>query len=82
MFGGNLGMPEVLIFLIGLTIVLIPWHKIFTKAGYRSGGFLSVAMLVPVVNVVLLFWFAFTTWPIERKLGSAQSSKTTMDEHG
>jgi uncharacterized membrane protein len=74
MFGGKLGAPEVLIFLMGLVVVLIPWYKIFSKAGYHSGWGMSLAMLVPVVNVVLFFWFAFTTWPIEQKLGSAQSS--------
>ena len=76
MFGGKLGAPEVLILLMGLVVVLIPWYKIFSKAGYSSGWGMSLAMLVPVVNVVLLFWFAFATWPIEQKLGSALSSSS------
>lgn len=68
MFGGRLGIPELLVLMVflwgPLMIVVIPaWWRIFTKAGYP--GPLSLAMIVPIVGLVLLLWFASSTWPIE-----------------
>lgn len=34
------------------------------KAGYP--GWYSLLMLVPVLNLVLIYCFAFSTWPIEQ----------------
>jgi hypothetical protein len=36
---------------------------IFRKAGYS--GWLGLLMVVPVVNLVALLWFATSTWPLE-----------------
>lgn len=44
----------------------LPDYLIFKKAGYS--GVLGLGMLVPGVNVVLVFWFAFSEWPIHRQL--------------
>ena len=41
---------------------LAAWVQIFSKAGYS--GWLSLLTLVPVVNVIVLLWFAFSTWPV------------------
>lgn len=66
---------EILLLVAGLFLVLISvtsivaWVKIFTKAGYS--GDLVVLMLIPLVNIITFLWFAFTTWPIERRVGWA-----------
>ena len=45
--------------------VLIYW-RIATKAGYS--GALSLLLFVPLVNLVVILIFAFSEWPIEKKL--------------
>jgi hypothetical protein len=43
---------------------------VFQKAGYSP--WLGLLMLLPLVNLILLVWFATTTWPLER--GHSRSS--------
>ncbi len=67
-FMGGLGAPEwIVILLVGVVVIWLPWSRIFSKAGYSP--WLSLAMFVPLVNVVVLFWFAFSTWPITERRG-------------
>ncbi len=55
----NIGAPE-LVLLSGL-IVLWPWWRIFSKAGYP--GWYALSLLVPVLNLAALFYLAFARWP-------------------
>ncbi len=62
MFG--IGPAELIIILIILFIILIPvWFtgKILIKAGFSA--WLALVTLVPVVNIVALWVFAFIPWP-------------------
>ncbi len=54
--------------LVVVLIVMIAWAKIISKAGYN--GWLVLLALIPLVNVILFFVFAFSTWPIEQRLRS------------
>ena len=49
-----------------LPFVVVPCWIILKKAGYP--GVLSLLMLVPVVSIVLVFFLAFSEWPILREL--------------
>ena len=42
-------------------LVVIPFWKIFQKAGFPPA--LSLIMLVPVANIVALYFVAFARWP-------------------
>ena len=53
--------------------LIINW-RIASKAGYE--GALSLLMLIPLVNFVILLIFAFSEWPVERRL-KALSGGTT-----
>jgi hypothetical protein len=46
--------------LIGSIIVIIPYWMIFKKAGFPS--WLGILMVLPLVNLVLLYVLAFSTW--------------------
>jgi uncharacterized membrane protein YhaH (DUF805 family) len=62
MFG--IGPTEFVIILIILAIILLPiWFisKILNKAGF-SGWFLLLS-LVPFLNIIALWVFAFVDWP-------------------
>jgi hypothetical protein len=66
---GILGASEILLILfvvlIFTIIVLIPYWRIFRKAGFQPP--LSLLMILPLVNVVMLYYLAFAEWPSLRK---------------
>jgi hypothetical protein len=51
-------------------LALVAIGKILVKAGYSPR--LVLLTLVPVVNLLLPFVFAFAEWPIERRLRRAK----------
>jgi hypothetical protein len=61
----NIGLPEVLLILgiviIVATLVLVPYWRIFRKAGFPPG--LGLLMIIPLVNLVMLYFLAFAEWP-------------------
>jgi hypothetical protein len=60
------GLPEMLLLLVGGIIIVLPLWKVFSKAGYP--GALSLGMILPVVNIVLLYFLGFSDWPILKEL--------------
>jgi uncharacterized membrane protein YhaH (DUF805 family) len=46
-------------------IMLIPYVMIIRKAGYS--GWWSLIIFVPLVNLIMLWVFAFSRWPIEER---------------
>jgi len=46
---------------LGVLLTVLPFWKICTKAGFP--GALSLLMLLPIANVILLFYLAFAEWP-------------------
>ena len=46
-------------------VVLVPFWKIFEKAGFPPA--LILIMLVPIANLVALYFVAFSTWPGHRQ---------------
>ncbi len=60
------GMIELFVALIfvGL-IVILPYWKIFSKAGFP--GWYSFLLLVPILNLIMIFYLAFAEWPIHKE---------------
>jgi hypothetical protein len=63
----NLGMPEIILILLVVVLLsgiiyVIPAWIILKKAGFNP--LISLFVLIPVLNIVLLYYFAFTPWPI------------------
>jgi len=55
--------------IIGLAFIVLSiviYWRIFSKAGYS--GALSLLLLVPVANIIMLCVLAFGEWPIYREL--------------
>lgn len=50
------------------------WWKIFQKSGHPPA--LSILMVVPLANLVLLLYFAFSEWPIQRRLRELERSQS------
>ncbi len=59
-----MGASGPIVMLIFAALIVIPFWFIFTKAGYSK--WLSLLMLVPIANVIMLYFLAFSTWPTHR----------------
>ncbi|MCB9136761.1 MAG: hypothetical protein H6642_00275 [Caldilineaceae bacterium] len=57
----------IIILIVIPLIAILPFWKIFAKAGYN--GALSLLMIVPLVNLIMLFFLAFADWPILKRQG-------------
>jgi len=66
MFGGKLGLPELAVVLLILGLVFAIYGQIFHKAGYSRLWCLCI--VVPLVNLVVLLWLAYSKWPVEIEL--------------
>jgi hypothetical protein len=66
------GVPELLFLLVGGIIIILPLWKVFSKAGYP--GALSLGMILPVVNIVLLYFLGFSDWPVLKQLKTLRAS--------
>ncbi len=62
----GLGLQEILILFVIAVVLIIPYWKIFSKAGFS--GWLSLTLLIPVINLAVPYYLAFATWPIHKKL--------------
>ena len=73
MQGQGEGMPTgfftfgPFMFIVMAVVIVIPLWMIFQKAGHSK--WLSLLMVVPLVNVITLYWLAFSTWPSQRNKG-------------
>jgi hypothetical protein len=62
----RIGLPELLVILAVCAIGLVPFYKIFSKAGYP--GILCLTMIVPLLNIIMLLFLAFSEWPVLKEL--------------
>ena len=65
-FGIIFFLVWLVFFVAGMTIALIIWCKLFSKAGYHWATGLLV--LVPIANIVVAFYLAFADWPVLKEL--------------
>ena len=61
---GGLCVSHGLILLLWAAVIILPFWKIFSNAGFS--GWLSLLLLVPVVNLIVLYVIAFARWPARR----------------
>lgn len=61
-------IPGMIVGLVFLVFFLWVYGRILHKAGYS--GWLALLTLIPLVNIIFIVWFAFATWPLERRVGA------------
>ncbi len=59
-----------LMMLVFAALIIVPFWFIFRKAGYSQ--WLGVLMVVPIVNLVMLYFLAFSNWPRLRERETKQ----------
>lgn len=50
----------LIFFVVLIPVFLVPYWKIFSKAGFS--GWLSLCMIIPLVNLIVLYYVAFSDW--------------------
>ena len=50
--------------LIGAILIVIPFWRICKRVGHSE--WLSLLLLVPLVNIIFVYWLAFGDWPIQK----------------
>jgi hypothetical protein len=61
----GLGFGELVFLFVPFLLVLVPAWRILRRAGFAGGW--SLLILVPLVNLLALYAFAFVEWPVERR---------------
>jgi hypothetical protein len=51
---------RILVGMIALPLIILPFWRIFSKAGFS--GWLSLVMIVPFINFAVLYYVAFSKW--------------------
>jgi hypothetical protein len=57
----NMSAQELITLFLIAVLVVWPFWRIFSKAGFP--GPLAIGMLIPLVNLGLLFYLGFAEWP-------------------
>jgi hypothetical protein len=58
---GALSFGHIIILLLIAVILIVPISKILQRAGWNS--WLSLLWLIPIVNIAMLWVFAYGPWP-------------------
>ena len=61
MFGNTMWAGHWLWMLLFASAIVIPFWRICQRAGYP--GWLGLLILIPVVNLLFLYFMAFSDWP-------------------
>lgn len=72
---GGFGILELAAIVAIGTFVLFVFGKIFAQPGYSSWLFLTIP--IPLVNLIVLVWFAFAKWPVREELDRLRLDRST-----
>jgi hypothetical protein len=57
----SISLWELVVLIIAAVVIVLPMWRICKKAGYP--GWLGVLTVIPLLNLGLLYFLAFATWP-------------------
>ncbi|MGB8621921.1 MAG: hypothetical protein WCD16_03785 [Paracoccaceae bacterium] len=57
--------------LIYAVLVVVPFYKLWQRTGHN--GWIALLMIIPLVNVVMLYVLAFKEWPATDRTGGGAS---------
>lgn len=64
----GIGSAELILIILLILLIVFPYWRIFSKAGFS--GWLSITMIIPLLNIVVLFYLAFAEWPVLKNLNN------------
>lgn len=63
---GEFSAWQLFTLLLWAVVIIVPFWKISVKAGYS--GWLALLMVVPIANIIYLYFLAFSNWPSRREI--------------
>jgi hypothetical protein len=60
MYHSGLGLAWLIVVLIGV----VPFWRICNRVGHSP--WLSLLVLVPLINLIFIYWLAFAEWPSDK----------------
>ncbi|HYL93631.1 MAG TPA: hypothetical protein VEW69_10815 [Alphaproteobacteria bacterium] len=77
----SLGATSVLSLVLAFVVLMffaVLFGVIFRKAG-RSAAW-AVLMFVPLVNLLVMVWFAFSEWPVQKELDRLRAAAASPSQ--
>lgn len=81
--GGLTGIITTVLLVVTCIVLAISFYQLFRKAGFS--GVIGLLMLVPVVNLGVALYLAFTEWPalaelkrVKLQLGSLEAAQAPI----
>ena len=68
----GIGMREIVIVIIVVLVFIWPYGRILSRAGYSP--WLAILIVVPLVNLIALWVFAYADWPALRRNATLDSA--------
>jgi hypothetical protein len=63
-----------------LILMIVVWWRIFDKTGH--GGAMSLLMLLPIINIIMLLVLAFGEWPVEAEVRRLRRALADREDYG
>jgi hypothetical protein len=63
----NIGLPGLLVVFVYAAIIVVPFWQIWKRTGHNP--WISLLMLVPLLNLIMLYVLAFKSWPNHENKG-------------
>jgi len=57
----SIGLPGLLMILVYIAILVVPFFQLWKRTGHS--GWISLLMLIRLVNLIMLYVLAFKQWP-------------------
>ena len=67
--GGIFGCGLIAIF---LALFIAVWWKLISKTG--NSGALALLLVIPLANLILVVFLAFSEWPLERRVKELEAA--------
>ncbi len=77
-FGAIGGIFMLLVTIGVIAVVVFAFWELFKKAGYP--GAYGLLMLIPLVNIGVVLFLAFSDWPVLRELRAARGAATPVPD--
>ncbi|NIL23539.1 hypothetical protein HB991_13600 [Yersinia mollaretii] len=62
---GSMSIWQMFVILVLFFAFIFPMSKVFSKAGFHPA--MCLLLLIPVVNVIALYYLAYAKWPSVNK---------------
>lgn len=58
---GGISIWQIFVIVVLFFAFIFPMSRVFSKAGFHPA--MSLLLLIPVINVVALYYLAYAKWP-------------------